>query len=184
MLRTCLSAYLDRRPADWAFAVNAYGRPHIEGRHAGEVHFNLSHTAGFVTCAIARTYDIGVDVERTDRDVDHLQLAPSVFAHLELEHLGMAPSGDRAATFFRLWTLKEAYIKARGMGLSIPLKDFWFDVSTYPARIGFSPALRDDPDAWRFWEFDVAPACRLALAGRLGGRAAQVELIEMTSVRA
>ena len=89
MLRTCHSAYLDRRPADWAFAVNAYGRPHVEGRYAGEIHFNLSHTAGFVTCAIARSYDIGVDVERTDRDVDHLQLAPSVFAPMELEQLGV-----------------------------------------------------------------------------------------------
>lgn len=81
LLRTVLSIYQPRRPSDWVFTANAYGRPRLIDEQATiPLHFNLSHTHGMVACAISRTEEVGIDVEYADPELDYLALAKTVFA--------------------------------------------------------------------------------------------------------
>lgn len=181
LVRMALSRYRLVAPKSWRFDSNEYGRPFIRDALADDLHFNLTHTDGFVACAVATSYSIGIDVERLDREVDHLGLAPTVFASTEVAQVeAVTDATMRNRMFFRLWTLKEAYIKARGMGLSIPLKDFSFRFQRDEPRISFSAAIEDEPTAWRFWEFDVAPIFRMAVGARVPS--AQTDLVLQPSV--
>lgn len=165
LVRTTLSRYAEVPSTTWRFATNDYGRPHISPAHAlRDVHFNLSNTDGLVVCAVSRDEEIGIDVETISRDVDIDGLAPSVFAAAELVDFRRTAAEHRTERFFAYWTLKEAYIKARGMGLSLPLDGFWFDLG------GSSPVLRvtdrcpDVPERWRFYRFAPTGEHRMALA--------------------
>jgi 4'-phosphopantetheinyl transferase len=165
LLRVALSRHAPVPPRDWAFAKNEYGRPHVAApeAHRGIV-FNISHAEGLVACALGRGCDLGVDVECRAREVNFLGLARSKFAPSEADRLERAHPDRRRSIFFDHWTLKESYIKARGMGLKIPLKVFWFDLEGDRPRIGFAPEWQDDPARWRFWRRDPTPRHRLALA--------------------
>lgn len=115
-------------PAQWHFEPNPHGKPSILSPHAlaGKLHFNVSHTSGIVVLAVSGQGPVGVDVEPLNRPVDHLQLAGRYFAAAECEALNQCPMAERAALFYRIWTLKEAYVKALGTGLAHPLDTFWF----------------------------------------------------------
>jgi 4'-phosphopantetheinyl transferase len=165
LVRTTLSRYADVPSTAWRFEANSYGRPHVSPLHAlRDLHFNLSNTKGLVVCAVSRDEEIGIDVETVSRDVDIDGLAPSVFAPAELADFRRTAVEDRIERFFSYWTLKEAYIKARGMGLSLPLDGFWLDLS------GRSPVLRvtdrcpDVPERWRFYQYVPTDAHRMAIA--------------------
>jgi 4'-phosphopantetheinyl transferase len=165
LVRTSLSRYAEV-PADaWQFEPNRYGRPYVSQPPAfRDLYFNLSHTDGLVVCAVSRSSDIGVDVENIQRDLDILALAPSVFAPTEVARVRQSPPDDRSDYFFSYWTLKEAYIKARGMGLSLALDGFWFDLSGAAPRVQFSERCPDDPQRWRFRQFTPTPRHKLAVA--------------------
>jgi 4'-phosphopantetheinyl transferase len=165
LLRTSLSRYT-RVPANaWVFETNAYGCPYLApplARHS--LRFNLSHTGGLVACAISRGGDVGVDVENVTRDVDPLALAPTVFAVPEIADIEAAAPTERRQRFFAYWTLKEAYIKARGMGVSLALDGFWFDLDRDPPRIHFGERCPDRPERWHFSRCRPTPAHALAVA--------------------
>lgn len=160
LLRTTLSRYADVSPAEWRFVTNEYGCPSIdEPRHARLLRFNLSHTKGLVVCLVARGRDVGVDVEDRTRDGSLLEVADRFFSPFEVSALRRLPPEQQLDRFFLYWTLKESYIKARGMGLAIPLADFSFDVDLDLARdraldrgiqARFDPRLEDDPKRWQF----------------------------------
>ena len=165
LLRQTLSHYRAVDPPDWRFGRNAYGRPHIEApEHSRMLHFNLSHTDGLVALAVSEAPDIGVEVEIVARNLDCEQMAPAVFAPAELETYARVAASERRSVFFVLWTLKEAYIKARGMGLSLPLDGFAFDLSGSEPSITFNARCSDDAARWHFRHFAPTPAHRLALA--------------------
>jgi 4'-phosphopantetheinyl transferase len=165
LLRQTLSHYRAVDPRDWRFGRNAYGRPYVEApEHGRTLHFNLSHTDGLVALAVSEAPDIGVDVEIATRDLDCERLAISVFAPAELEAYRRVAAGERRSAFFVLWTLKEAYIKARGMGLHLPLDGFAFDLSGSEPSITFNARCPDDAARWRFRHFAPTPAHRLGLA--------------------
>ncbi|MGO4837412.1 4'-phosphopantetheinyl transferase superfamily protein, partial [Rhizobiaceae sp. 2RAB30] len=115
-----------------------------------DLHFSLSHTHGLVVCAIGAIEEIGVDVERRDRDVGLDELAPGVLASAELKQFKELPPEARPEFFFTLWTFKEAYVKARGMGLTLNMKDVCLDCSTSSPRVSFSGPIDDDALRWRF----------------------------------
>lgn len=121
LLRRALSGYCPRSPAAWRFAVNTYGKPVLEG--AGP-RFNLSHAEGLVACALSGGIRLGVDVEREDRPVEVESLAGRWLAPEERRWLAGLPAEARGPGFLRLWTLKEAYLKALGRGLSASLSGF------------------------------------------------------------
>jgi 4'-phosphopantetheinyl transferase len=127
MLRILLGHYLDADPARLAFEVNAYGKPALAGTTSGQTMFNLSHSGDIVVIAITAGRDLGVDVEAIRPISDADAIARRHFAPAERARLATAAARDRDQAFLRLWTRKEAYVKAVGGGLSIPLDSF--DVS-------------------------------------------------------
>ena len=150
LVRVTLSRYCDVAPAQWRFRAGAYGRPEIVGPNSS-LCFNLSHTRGLIVCLVSRGREVGVDVESLDRGHRWLELAERFFAPREAAALRRVPPGDRASRFLEYWTLKEAYIKARGLGLKIPLNGFWFDLPVVPledVRINFTPTVNDNSSRW------------------------------------
>jgi 4'-phosphopantetheinyl transferase len=166
LLRQALSAHAPTAPDAWRFDTNPHGCPSVVGAQAGSppLSFNLSHTHGLVAVAIARGRRVGVDVERVDRTVTE-GVAERQFAPAEVAALRALPADERLRTFFDYWTLKEAYIKARGLGLAIPLDAFAFTLRTPAApSIAFADGFDDRPERWQFWQAWPSPAHRLALA--------------------
>jgi 4'-phosphopantetheinyl transferase len=164
LLRFVLARRVDVAARELLFVVNAYGRPELLlGQGRREVRFNLSHTQGLVALAVASSRDVGVDVECM-RDVN-LGVADRYFAAEEVAALQSLPLDRRRDRFYSYWTLKESYIKARGMGLALPLDGFAFDLSQ-GSDLGFR-ARHDvdaEPSRWRFALFAPTDEHRAALA--------------------
>lgn len=172
--RVALSKYASVAPQDWRFEPSAHGRPQISREHAGlpATSFNISHTDGLVAIAIAVSGygDIGVDVENVDARVAPIDIARAYFAPAELAALQQEPMPRRALAFFRYWTLKESYIKARGLGLQLPLDQFSFQLlPDLSLKFSNAPALNDPASQWRFWQFCVTSSHLLALCLRCTG---------------
>jgi 4'-phosphopantetheinyl transferase len=165
LVRTSLSHYAAVSEAAWRFDTNDYGCPYIsEPATCRNIRFNLSHTDELVACAVRSGGDVGVDVENTGRVVDIGELAPSVFAPVEVTSLARSAPQDQRRDFFSYWTLKEAYIKARGMGISLALDGFWFDLTGPSPRIHFTDRCPDDPQRWRFYQYRPTNEHMLAVA--------------------
>lgn len=165
LLRTSLSRYAEVPATAWRFETNDYGCPFVaEPAQHRDLRFNISHTDGLVACAVTCRGDVGVDVENTEREVDPLALAPTVFAPAEIADVAATPPERRRERFLRYWTLKESYIKARGMGLSLPLDGFWFELGGAAPSIHFSDTCPDRPERWYFEESRPTASHKLALA--------------------
>lgn len=149
-LRQVLSRYAPVSPDGWQFSRNAYGKPTIANPAQGWLQFNLSHTHGLIACAVARDRAVGVDVESI-RNLNNLPgLCQYAFAPVETADVLAAPSQQaQTERFFSYWTLKEAYIKARGMGLSLPLQQFTFQHLAGRWQLHCEPALQDSDTCWQ-----------------------------------
>jgi 4'-phosphopantetheinyl transferase len=135
LLRTVLSRYVPVDPSAWRFDRPPLARPEIAEPAGTGLRFNLSHTRAAVACAVTLDAAIGVDIESLSRDVDVDELAPSVCSPEEIERLNAADPRERVRRFLELWTLKEAHLKGRGVGLAGSPKeagpaatngDWWF----------------------------------------------------------
>lgn len=173
MVRTVLSRYAMVRPEDWIFSANAYGRPEInnvEARRLG-LSFNISHTHSLIVLGIAHHCALGVDVENVTTREASIDIAEQFFAQSEVSALAALPRETQQFRFFEYWTFKESYIKARGLGLSLPLDKFGFDFPGERAvEIDIHPELADMPTRWRFWQFQPTPKYLVAVcADRLDG---------------
>src|SRR5271165_2226949 len=122
LVRHALSQHRALPPEAWCFQLNAYGKPAIEPECG--LRFNLSNSLSMVVCLIAEGVEVGVDVESRGRAGSIAEIGPRMFSPLELAQLESLQEDRRADRCLRLWTLKEAYIKARGMGLALPLNNF------------------------------------------------------------
>jgi 4'-phosphopantetheinyl transferase len=149
LLRTALADAGALPAAAWRFAKERHGKPCIDPAlgHPG-LTFNLSHTKGLVACAVATDADIGIDVELIAPRRAGLDIAGRYFSAAESALLGATAPQHQTQTFFRLWTLKEALIKATGEGLQRPLDSFSFALD--PIAIAFHP---DDPSEAGRWLF-------------------------------
>jgi 4'-phosphopantetheinyl transferase len=165
LVRTTLSRYA-RVPTDaWQFEANAYGRPYIsQPQGSRNLRFNLSNTTGLVVCAISMDCEIGIDVESIARAFDADELAPSVFAPPELADFRASGSEERLNRFFSYWTLKESYIKARGMGLALPLDGFWFVLGGTNPILYVTDRCADIPERWRFYQYAPSSEHMMAVA--------------------
>jgi 4'-phosphopantetheinyl transferase len=167
LARAALAGAGGASPAAFGFAAGAYGKPQARlGGRAVNLAFNLSHTDGMVGVALARQADLplGFDLEPLCRHAP-LEVARLCFTAVEMAWLESLPPADRAEGFFRLWTLKEAFIKATGKGLSQDLFSFWFKV--FPPVIEFGPGLDERREDWTF-EQRLLPGGFLAALGRRG----------------
>lgn len=169
-MRTVLSKYVDVPPEAWRFVTNEYGRPEIdEPKEARWLKFNLSHTNGLIALIIARDREVGVDVEDRERRGRMLAVADRYFSPSEVEALRSLPTGEQLDRFFLYWTLKESYIKARGMGLAIPLSQFSFGIAS-DISIAFDPKLDDEPSSWQFTTMSFGRRHAVAASMRRGKR--------------
>lgn len=158
-------------PQAWTFDTGPHGRPAVA--RGGGAHFNLSHCDGLVACAVGCGAEPGIDVENLDRGVP-LDVAATWFAADEVKWLYGLPATARPAGFLRLWTLKEAYIKATGLGLSQPLDAF--AIGFDPLRISFTDPALGDPSAWRFEQLEIGGRYVLALAWRAPPKPVRTEV--------
>jgi 4'-phosphopantetheinyl transferase len=171
LVRVMLSQFAPVDPREWRFRLTAHGRPELDmGEDLAAIRFNLSHTRGLIASVVAHGRDVGVDVEYIDRDLTQ-DIAGRYFSPLERAALEGLPAAEQARAFFDYWTLKEAYIKARGLGLTLPLRHFSFILRPgTPPAIRFSPELPDDEGSWQFVQHSPTPMHRLAVAIRSGGQ--------------
>jgi 4'-phosphopantetheinyl transferase len=174
LTRTVLSRYAPVRPKEWVFSSNAYGRPEIvnaQARYAG-LSFNISHTHSLIVLGVTNCRALGVDVENFRAREVSIDVADRFFAPQEVAALAAMPPQRQQYRFFEYWTFKESYIKARGMGLSLPLDKFSFHYPNDRAvKIAIDPELEDEPNRWQFWQFRPRPEYLVAIcAERIGAR--------------
>ena len=163
LLRTTLSRDSDRAPERWRFGKTTHGKPFLIDEVRAS--FSLSHTHGMVACAVTKDADVGVDVECIDRKVNTADIAARFFAPAEAAHLMLLDAEARRDRFFDLWTLKEALVKALGIGMAMSLNRLAFAVD--PDRgIRLSAPADVDSQAWQFGLFAPGPRHRLAVAAR------------------
>lgn len=175
MLRIVLSKYAPIQPRAWQFSTNDYGRPEIANADssATQIKFNVSHAHGLVVVAVTRAPAVGVDVEEVRARPAPAELADRHFAPQEILALQALPAQRQSDRFYEFWTLKEAYIKARGLGLSIPLDQFSFQFEgERSVHFCAEPSLQDSAESWKFWQFCPSADHVLALCVRRGSPAA------------
>lgn len=164
LARDVLSKYADRSPESWSFSKGEHGKPELTNSPV-PLRFNLSHTSHHVVCVVTPIYDVGIDIEHTARKNDVLAIADRYFSEQEVTDLFELPVERQADRFFDYWTLKEAYMKASGEGISLGLGNFSFHFDeSKAARISFGEKIIDNPDSWSFQQFNPAEDHRMALA--------------------
>lgn len=148
VLRTLLSELApSTAPEAWRFETGERGKPIVPGGPS----FNLSHTDGLVVVAASTaSVNLGVDVEAIDRSSDLDKLAQRYFSPFEARAWMRRPHDERRDRFFDLWTLKESYMKATGLGFALGLSTFWFDLDARPLAFHADPGVDLAPERWAF----------------------------------
>jgi 4'-phosphopantetheinyl transferase len=165
LVRIVLSRYVPIAASDWRFEPTEYGRPMIVNDHelVPSLSFNISHCDGLIVLAVTRTSLIGVDTELVRRKIS-LEVADHYFSPREVAALRSLTAALQGRRFLDLWTLKESYIKARGMGLSIPLNKFSFNLDENQSSvINFENDFDDLPSRWRFYQLNPSNEYAAAL---------------------
>lgn len=167
LLRTLLGRYLHMAPQDLSFSYNTYGKPALTIQSAPDeaswLQFNLSHSRELALFAFTTTRLIGIDIEYMRADIEYEQLAKHYFSAYEYATLREIPAEQQCEAFYHCWTRKEAYIKARGKGLSLPLD--LFDVSLRPEEPAALLNSREDPSEHVRWSLHaLAPGANYAAA--------------------
>ncbi len=188
ILRRLLGGYLNIDPSEIRFSYGAFGKPELRspsmdsaptgrcashfapgemvaGRLAERLRFNLSHAGGWAAYAISNDRNVGIDIEPLRNDVPWQELAPLVFSSTEQAEFGEIPSDDKAAAFLLGWTRKEAYVKGRGEGLSLPLDAFDVPLGSLETRsaVEIQDAL-GQPSGWWLYPLDLIHGFVSALA--------------------
>lgn len=180
LLRTVLSEALDCHPKNLEFELGEHGKPCLLANSAvpvvDKLQFNLSHAGDWVVLALAHS-KVGVDIEYTPRNNDVLAIADRYFFGSEIDELRSFPEHLQRERFFDYWTLKEAYMKARGEGISLGLDNFGFSVVKGDTiSIEMRACLDDDPNQWQF--FCVTPEADYRLSIALNAKNAPLVFCE------
>ncbi len=166
VLRAILGSYLNRAPECLSFCYSSLGKPALAGESDGDaIRFNVSHSHGVALYAVTRGREVGIDLERIRFDLAVAEIAERFFSRREVAMLRTLPPEGQRQAFFRCWTRKEAYTKARGEGLSLPLDQF--DVSLAPGEPAAVLGTQRDPSEafrWSLQELTPAPGYVAALA--------------------
>jgi 4'-phosphopantetheinyl transferase len=165
VLRSLLGRYTGVAPRLIRFSYNEYGKPFLDSEPDAPLHFNASHSNGWAIYAVAWGREVGVDIEFMREDFPGFEIAERFFSPSEVSALRALPRGERTAAFFDCWARKEAYIKARGEGLSYPLR--MFTVSLTPGEPAALLHIDGDPKEANRWSIVALSPCegyRAALA--------------------
>lgn len=190
--RTILSRYDDRSPESWRFDRGAHGRPEIVDGPPG-MRFNISHTKAMVAVLVHGQADCGVDVEPIRRPTDMRSVARRVFTNAEQASIFSQPPEQQAGRFYQLWTLKEAFIKAKGKGFALPLRQFSFTILDRPGgadqsgvdhdsadqTIAFAcdPAIDPAPEQWKFFTHSAESGHIVSIAAANGACVESASLV-------
>ncbi len=159
LLRKLLAGYTNLSPTQLSFQHNAYGKPELStGSQKDVLHFNLSHSHDLIAYAFTYTRNVGIDIEHVRTDIEYEQLTRRYFSPSENVELQSLPFSLRQKAFFSCWTRKEAYIKARGLGLSLALDIF--DVTVRPdgpVKLLASRENAQETDRWLFASLPMSP---------------------------
>jgi 4'-phosphopantetheinyl transferase len=174
-LRRILGAYQERNPEDIDFIYSEFGKPALADGSEGHdgLRFNLSHSGDHCLVALARGRDVGIDIEAVTRSVEIMPLATRFFSATESDALAHLPASRRRQGFFTIWTQKEAFVKAKGDGLSRALDSF--DVSPDLRQEGSLVTRPDASDAARYTLIQLAPAAGFAGAVAIEGRCGRMD---------
>lgn len=153
-LRQLLGIYLNEHPAQLRFQYSDFGKPCLAGDD--QLRFNISHAGSYALMAFAWRRRVGLDIECEKLDVDVEAVAQHFFSPYEIQTLMSLPIEQRHKAFFACWTRKEAYIKAIGEGLSMPLDQF--DVSLTPGEAAALLATRPDANEAARWSLTSVDA--------------------------
>ncbi len=145
MLRQLLGRYLQQAPTEILFHYNEHGKPQLT--QTPSLHFSVSHSHDWVTYAIGLQPLLGVDIERI-HDIAVTDIAQRFFSHTENQQLHHLALSEQRSAFFKLWTCKEAFIKAIGEGMTFPLQNFTIDILANPPHL---VNIRDDATAAQSW---------------------------------
>ena len=171
LLRTVLSRYAPLAPQQWVFANNAHGKPEVANAEplAQGLSFNLSHTRGLIVLGVRRGGALGVDVEHLHARRALLDAGNAVFSDAERDALALLSGDEQQQRFFQYWTLKEAYLKASGTGMSVALRNVSFEFLTQErVRLSLHGSLQGPASRWHFWQFRPTPDHLLSVCAEQG----------------
>jgi 4'-phosphopantetheinyl transferase len=152
ILRQLLGMYLALDPAKVEFCYGPEGKPSLSTIHNSHTYFSVSHSGRMALFAVCGGAELGVDIEEVKADFKGMQIASHFFSEKEIAELAKLPPKLADEAFFECWTAKEAYVKARGQGLSIPLRSF-------TVEFGSREQLLQDEDGswWSCYALEPAP---------------------------
>lgn len=186
LVKSVLSTYFPTvAPCDWRFSVNRYGRPSVSAPSiCAEFSFNLSHTNNVIVCAVSVLGNVGIDVEFVRNDRQVVGISDRFFSPKEVDLMRSLREHEKSILFYRLWTLKEAFVKAEGRGLSIAFDKFWFEISSRSIRIYSDSALDVECSKYsfvqtRFYSNGKDTGCELGVALRTSHRLIEVPKIKV-----
>lgn len=176
ILRTILSYYLPHKPEQLCFRYTKYGKPYLEIADIScDLRFNLSHSHGMAVFAFTKGQEIGVDIEWIRKGISREQIAERYFSHHEVSALHRLSEDQQDEAFFNCWTRKEAFIKAKGEGLSMPLDEF--TVSLAPGEPASLLSLKNYPQELSRWTLrELSPPAGFAAAVAVEVLAPKLEL--------
>lgn len=168
-LRQILASYTGLAPEKLAFDLSAYDKPRLANTGGASLHFNLSHSEELAALGVSADTELGVDIEwiRLLKE----DISSRYFSASECDVLHALPEAEQPRAFFECWTRKEAYIKASGEGLSIPLNSFdvAFGPGAAPRFLRIDQPQKQDVADWRLYAFEPAPGCMGAIAAKTNG---------------
>jgi 4'-phosphopantetheinyl transferase len=170
--RWVVARWENKRASDLQFRATKYGQPLIYP--ASDVRFNLTNTLGLVACIVSRSREVGIDAEPIDEGERIMSVAETVFTHAERDALAQLSETDRRHRAVELWTTKESYMKARGLGMSIEPKTFAVDFTRAPQLdVG---AIGDDDARWELTTRDLEGHVVATCVERIAGKKAAIDV--------
>lgn len=174
LIRSMVCEKLKMTNEQVSFYTNEYGKPFVCGRP--NFHFNVSHAGEWVVC-ISSSTEVGIDVEHI-QPID-LDIAKYYFSELEYMDLQTKEDEEKTSYFYELWTLKESYIKARGMGLSIPLKDFCIRVRNRKIFL----TEKEINENWFFKQYEIDPCYKLAVCSKENQFTCSIKIVTLEDMK-
>lgn len=162
-LRLLLTKYLKIHPKNIVFNYCAFGKPKIKYDYT--IKFNVSHSGEMIVIAFCNDYDIGIDVEYIKRDFDVFDIVDNYFSKQEIKALHKIPNNQLTEAFFRGWTRKEAFIKAKSQGLSFPLDSFSISMDSDDNAELYETAWdKNEKNLWNIVPFETHKDYKAAFA--------------------
>lgn len=175
-LRMILAQYAECEPRALRFGHGAHGKPYIGWPNsARDIRFSASNSHNLGAVAITWRKELGLDLEQVRPDCDHGLIVSSEFSPEENDWFCRLPEARRLIAFYQLWTCKEAYLKGKGVGLTVPLCDFAVTLGQEAPRLTWSNLNSSDPERWSLKPLSIEPGFIACLAMEGGCDAVQLE---------